>query len=185
MRFVMLIDPSEDRGPSTWEQAAQLALSALWFPSRQVPAIRALDHINQMVEVLPALEQVDDNRSVDIESELALRRAFSFIGFTASLYTPCEYADGLALSNMLLPEMLALLISKQRDYGHGNILKYGLTGVTIRLSDKLERIKNLKGSGLEAANESLRDSYMDVIGYCAIALMLLNGTFTLELGKAQ
>lgn len=78
-------------------------------------------------------------------------------------------------------QMAALLASKQHDYGHGNITAFGLKGVLVRLSDKVERLINLKSK--EARNESTLDTLRDVVGYCVIALMLNDDTFNLELGN--
>ena len=78
-------------------------------------------------------------------------------------------------------EMIATLCSKQHDYGHGNINRFGLKGITVRLSDKIERYKNLEGR--EAKNESTCDTLVDIVGYCVVALMYLDETFQLELGE--
>lgn len=77
-------------------------------------------------------------------------------------------------------EMVSVLCSKQHDYGHGNINRFGLTGVVVRLSDKVERYANLIGR--QAQNESTTDTLIDIVGYCVIALMLLDETFQLDLG---
>lgn len=75
-----------------------------------------------------------------------------------------------------------LLASKQRDYGHDNIARFGRTGLMIRMHDKIARLENLQlKSGLQPANESVTDNLLDVIGYSAIGLMWENGTFMLEL----
>jgi hypothetical protein len=74
-------------------------------------------------------------------------------------------------------EMCALLASKQHDYGHGNITTFGLKGVLVRLSDKVERLINLKSKKSKAQNESLLDTLRDIVGYCVIALMLNDETF--------
>jgi transcriptional regulator with XRE-family HTH domain len=81
--------------------------------------------------------------------------------------------------------MIRTLCSKQNDYGHGNINKFGLMGVAVRLSDKIERLANLKEKGEEyyVANESFVDTLVDIVGYCAIAQMLNDETFNLELEK--
>jgi len=81
--------------------------------------------------------------------------------------------------------MHELLVSKQEDYGHGNILKFGMIGVVIRSSDKLERIKNLTAAGTRPRNESLLDSFRDIIGYAVIARMLKAETFELELAGPE
>ena len=80
-------------------------------------------------------------------------------------------------------EMCSLLVSKQHDYGHGNITAFGLKGVLVRLSDKIERLNNLKSKKSKAQNESLLDTLRDIVGYCVIALMLNDETFHLELGE--
>lgn len=79
--------------------------------------------------------------------------------------------------------MIRTLCSKQNDYGHGNINKFGLMGVAVRLSDKIERLANLKDKGEEyyVANESFVDTLVDIVGYCVIAQMLNDETFNLKL----
>lgn len=79
-------------------------------------------------------------------------------------------------------EMSHLLASKQHDYGHGNILEFGLVGVLVRLSDKIERLMNIAKNGNSTHNESKVDTLRDMVGYCVVALMLEDGTFTLNLG---
>lgn len=73
------------------------------------------------------------------------------------------------------------LIKKQHDYGHRNILTFGLKGVAVRLCDKIARMENLISRGGDAQNEALTDTYLDIVGYAAIALMLHDGSFELEL----
>lgn len=46
-------------------------------------------------------------------------------------------------------ENVQLLDKKQRDYGPHNISAFGLFGVVVRMNDKNERFKNLKGFGRE------------------------------------
>jgi len=73
------------------------------------------------------------------------------------------------------------LIKKQHDYGHRNILTFGLRGLAVRLCDKIARMENLTKRGSEAQNEALTDTYLDIVGYAALALMLEDGSFELEL----
>lgn len=76
-------------------------------------------------------------------------------------------------------DFLMLLCSKQADYGHQNILAFGLEGVAVRMHDKIARLKNLNGR--QALNEPLLDTWYDLIGYATIAEMLYQNTFTLNL----
>jgi hypothetical protein len=76
-------------------------------------------------------------------------------------------------------EIAEVVISKQRDYGHGNILAFGEFGVLVRANDKMERMKNLQKAQGEPSNESIDDTWIDLAGYSIIALMLRKGIFTL------
>jgi predicted DNA-binding protein (UPF0251 family) len=81
--------------------------------------------------------------------------------------------------------MHKLLVSKQHDYGHNNILMFGHTGIAIRMCDKIARLFTLQADNSAPANESLVDTWRDLVGYSVIALMLWNETFTLDLkGKS-
>ena len=71
-----------------------------------------------------------------------------------------------------------LLIKKHKDYGPTNIsLSPGgpLNGLRVRMHDKTARINHLVDSGATPENESLRDSFIDLLNYSAIALMVLDG----------
>lgn len=78
-------------------------------------------------------------------------------------------------------EMLGLLVRKQRDYGHENILAFGHVGIAIRMCDKLSRLNSLLTSGATPSNESLIDTWMDLVGYAVISEMLYLEVFELEL----
>lgn len=83
----------------------------------------------------------------------------------------------------VVKELRELIIRKQRDYGHENILTFGQFGVLVRANDKVARLKNLYEKGKQPANESVRDSWRDLANYAIIALMLMDGTFKLPLGE--
>jgi hypothetical protein len=71
-----------------------------------------------------------------------------------------------------------LLIKKHKDYGPTNIsLSPGgpLNGLRVRMWDKTARINHLIDTGATPENESLRDSFIDLLNYSAIALMVLDG----------
>lgn len=77
----------------------------------------------------------------------------------------------------------ALLLKKHHDYGPHNIgASPGgpLNGLRVRMWDKLARINNLIDSGATPQNESLRDSFLDLLNYSAIALMVLDGKWPKE-----
>ena len=76
-------------------------------------------------------------------------------------------------------EIANRLIAKQKDYGKGNILKFGLHGILVRTSDKIERLINLETK--PRLFESLDETWGDAAGYALLALMLMRGTFELPL----
>jgi hypothetical protein len=71
-----------------------------------------------------------------------------------------------------------LLLSKHKDYGPTNISRSPggpLNGLRVRMHDKTARINHLIDSGATPENESLRDSFIDLLNYSAIALLVLDG----------
>jgi Nucleotide modification associated domain 1 len=77
-------------------------------------------------------------------------------------------------------ELLSILVKKQIDYGPYNIWHApgGATnGLMVRMSDKLERLKNLIYKKIEPNNESLEDSFIDMANYAIIALMVQRGVW--------
>lgn len=73
-----------------------------------------------------------------------------------------------------------LLISKHHDYGPLNIARSPggpINGLRVRMWDKIARINNLVDGDKKPNNESLRDSFIDLLNYSAIALMVLDGNW--------
>jgi hypothetical protein len=80
----------------------------------------------------------------------------------------------------IIDELGNLLISKQRDYGPGNINNaFGgpVNGLMVRIGDKFERLKNLLASGNTPEHESIEDSFKDLANYCIIAMMVTRGSW--------
>jgi hypothetical protein len=83
----------------------------------------------------------------------------------------------------LLDEAGNLLLRKQMDYGPTNISKApggALNGLRVRMHDKIARINNLIDKGVDPQNESLRDSFIDLLNYSAIAIMVLENKWPSE-----
>lgn len=76
-----------------------------------------------------------------------------------------------------IEDQVALLSRKQHDYGHENIQRFGLQGVLVRLWDKISRYENLTKHDWNVKNEPVQDTLIDMIGYCAIYVMILNNWF--------
>jgi hypothetical protein len=78
---------------------------------------------------------------------------------------------------------LEVLVKKQSDYGPKNIaLAPGgpLNGLRVRMHDKMSRINHLIDSGATPENESLKDSFLDMLNYSVIAMMVLDGDWPTE-----
>ena len=83
-------------------------------------------------------------------------------------------------------QVAEIVISKQYDYGHDNILTFREQGLVVRLWDKVARLKNLLWVSKESPkNESIEDTFTDIAGYAIIGLMLANGSFLRELKEKE
>lgn len=78
-------------------------------------------------------------------------------------------------------ELAELVIKKQYDYGHENILAFGELGILVRANDKVARLKNLTNK--KGKTEPRLDAWFDLGGYAILALMLDRGWFQLELER--
>ena len=70
-----------------------------------------------------------------------------------------------------------ILLRKHNDYGPLNVARSPggpLNGLRVRMWDKVARINNLLDNGVKPSNESLRDSFVDLLNYSAIAIMVLD-----------
>ena len=75
------------------------------------------------------------------------------------------------------------MLRKHSDYGPKNISQSPggpLNGLRVRMWDKTARINNLLDSGVQPSNEPLRDSFLDLMDYCAIAMLVLDGKWPQE-----
>lgn len=101
--------------------------------------------------------------------------SFSNVGADAA-----ELARQLGLD--LSPQVVTkTLVKKQRDYGPENIARFGRKGLLVRLHDKVARLENLTARGATPENESIADTYLDIIGYAAIGIMWETNQFLLPL----
>lgn len=83
----------------------------------------------------------------------------------------------------LCANILATLCRKQNDYGHENIARFGRLGLLVRVHDKIARLNNLLAKGGVPQNESIEDTYVDIVGYSAIGMMVERGWFGLQLSN--
>jgi hypothetical protein len=93
-----------------------------------------------------------------------------------------ESIEDFRVTGSVVYEMLSdILVSKQLDYGPGNINNApggAMNGILVRMNDKMERLKNLiYHSEGEPQNESIDDSLIDIANYAVIAMMVRNGSW--------
>ena len=81
----------------------------------------------------------------------------------------------------IMDEIGNLLITKQLDYGPGNINNaHGgpINGLLVRIGDKFERLKNLvKKQQIKPQHEPIEDSFKDLANYGVIGLMVQRGVW--------
>lgn len=94
---------------------------------------------------------------------------------------PVEYEPGFNTEGLraIHEEGLQLGIKKNRDYA-GCIDTIGTTGVqglAVRMFDKAARLLSLTQAGAVPQNESLRDTFIDMMNYASYGAMLLDKTW--------
>lgn len=72
----------------------------------------------------------------------------------------------------ILDEIEVLIKKKNEMYGDENIVKIGKQGVILRITDKIERLKNLFEKKINPPEETIEDTWQDIISYSVIGLML-------------
>lgn len=77
----------------------------------------------------------------------------------------------------VLDELLEMFLKKHKDYGKGNILSIKELGIAFRISEKIERLKNLYLSQDHPRNESIEETWLDIATYAVIAVLYKRGQF--------
>ncbi len=83
----------------------------------------------------------------------------------------------------IIDEQFELFAKKHLDYGMGNVSagtqlinneekEFAMTGLWYRLSDKINRWKNMILTGRKAQNETLIDTFQDITNYAIICQMV-------------
>ena len=86
----------------------------------------------------------------------------------------------------IMDEQFEMFAKKHLDYGMGNVSagtqlvneeekEFAMTGLWYRLSDKINRWKNMILTGRKAQNETLIDTFQDITNYGIIAQLVKRG----------
>ena len=111
-------------------------------------------------------------------------------GFTSCGCQICErtYANIKATNAKIKPSLefeameiatkaVELLVQKHEDYGPANISDAPggpLNGLSVRLHDKVARLNNLLSNNKAPKNEAIEDTFIDILNYAIIALLVLD-----------
>jgi len=104
----------------------------------------------------------------------------------AEAYTEIEekYPEMINEFEHITHDMLQLFCMKQLDYGPKNIgmgevvvdtdkkVKRSLTGLSVRMNDKIQRMLNLVLNNREPENESIEDTLIDIANYAVMSIIV-------------
>ena len=89
----------------------------------------------------------------------------------AKIKPPLEFEAAI-----IARKAIELLVQKHDDYGPSNISDAPggpLNGLSVRLHDKVARLNNLLSNNKEPQNESVQDTFIDILNYALIALLVI------------
>lgn len=162
----------------SWESAADLKLEAITGDWSRYKGLTIEEHHAGIGRTIDLLVVNYFNEPVYTLEELDHR--FRTLGCHA-LGAWSEFTNQTLTS--LTSWTLRQLAEKQACYGKHNILRFGARGLIVRASDKRERLENMWRTGHKSMIEPIEDTYMDLLGYSVIALMLTDNVFDLPLEK--
>lgn len=170
---------NEALAPKNWQSAAAITLDSIFDLTGINPASTAPDQSARMAMLLPQFDNIvqlifqeKSNENDILEEEFFELAVIAFTAF-------CEEAK--ITNRMAVHQIFETVIGKQKMYGHGNIARFGLEGIAVRLNDKIERLINLSKHDGPVLFEPLMDTWLDIVGYSLIAIMWIRGWFMLPL----
>ena len=165
--------------PTSWNEASWKVLR--WMASTE----DEMKHLGDTDDRLIQLRHLQLNMAVYIKNMLKFGGSEAGISL---LVGEAVKAGCVAIGHDIDTEesfdygaMHGVLCRKQHDYGHENINLFGVVGVCVRLCDKIARLMNLYENDIHPDNESVDDTWTDIVGYSVIAKMLEWDWFKLEL----
>jgi len=120
--------------------------------------------------------------SAEMEAKKSNKKTIDGLGVVEVFET--EYPLLATEFKQIQKEMYEMFARKHMDYGLNNIAlggdlsneddkKYSLTGLNIRLTDKISRLKNLLINGKNyVKGEGMEDTFIDIANYGIIGLLV-------------
>ena len=145
------------------------------------------DSINKWDEILEQ-QMIDENNNPDTSGEIGSSGNAAESGISEKLTIKVfekEYPELSKEFKQIQIEMYAMFAAKHMDYGLNNIAlggdivnnsddkQFSLTGLCIRLTDKISRLKNLLINGRSfVVGEGMEDTFIDIANYGIIGLLV-------------
>lgn len=170
-----------------WENYCERQVKAIydhyyqWYKKPEdLEEIFPVEHITSLVEFI--LERTDNLRKpIDFSVLNDLDNNPIFFDIASYAIFALDRIDNYVIDSYAITD---ILIRKQRDYGTKNIIRFGIMGIMFRMYDKVARLNNLMNKAFgdvtaaiynnSVQGESIIDTLVDIVGYCTIALMLLD-----------
>lgn len=166
--------------PRNWDTAARIIVDSMIDLSTTPDFSMMLDGATCHQSIIDEFEEIVDSlfHSGEKPEDDILQEQF----FDIAVASLIGYSHETGISvKKAGKHVVQTIIGKQRMYGHGNIARFGVPGIAVRLNDKLERLKNLQKHDGPVLFEPIQDTWLDICGYSVIALMWLNNWFMLAL----
>jgi hypothetical protein len=171
----------DDIKPGNWDSAAALVVNAIADAcktheiaekKKEITVNKYVDTtFNNIVEIVFHAENTDKKELEEMFMNLAVAGLHGYSLVSNETHTQ---SAGVIYHTVL---------GKQKMYGHGNIARFEIPGIVIRMNDKLERLKNLRQFNGPVLFEPVQDTWLDICGYSIIAIMWLRGWFLLDIKK--
>jgi len=154
------------------------------------------NHVNEMLQDRKELQEYERkleeyNARLQRERNKPHLPNFNQYGTASCGCEICEraYANTKATNAKIKPSLefeameiatkaVELLVQKHEDYGPANISDAPggpLNGLSVRLHDKVARLNNLLSHDKKPKNETIQDTFIDILNYSIIALLVLDG----------
>lgn len=169
----------KDIKPGNWESAAALVVNEIADKCKQYEIAKQKDqslitdyvqlNFDEVVDLAFHTKEVDQDFLEEMFFNLAVAGLHGY-----SLISEQDHQSSAGL-------VYATVVGKQKMYGHGNIARFEVPGIVIRMNDKLERLKNLRGFDGPVLFEPVKDTWLDICGYSIIAIMWIRGWFLLDM----
>ena len=115
-----------------------------------------------------------DKHGTSSKQREVLERVDTYIKATSTKVKPPLEFEAAVIAR----KAIDLLVQKHDDYGSTNISDApggALNGLSVRLHDKVARLNNLLSNHKKPKNETIEDTFIDILNYALIALLVIEG----------